>query len=407
MKGGNDHPNPETWQTPPPHVPTSCRPINLLPILFKVLEKLLLEHLLLIVQNKQLLPDHQFGFQQGQSTNHQTHRNEHVINTALESKQYCSAAFLDISQSGMSVSYSLPASRARSNGARRCYSLRWLARRQDSRRLTLRVKLLCGRFPHLLHTSDLPTSPDTITATFTDDTAVLAMDPDPTIASHKLQTSLLAIQIWLTKWRLKASGSKSPSLLGEQHVVQSTSTTNNFHKQKRLATLVYIWTDDSHGTSTFLPSGNTSESLSPSFTGCSVISPDSLLATNYYSTRSSSNLSGPMAYNSGDRLPLPISKSFNASNPKLMHHGTCLMWSSDRISKSLQLKKKSDDSALITVPENIHIPTASQFILRNHQNTNDWNDTCQLIWSQNFKSKCIHVVNISAIPHATPGFCHY
>jgi hypothetical protein len=33
--------------------------------------------------------------------------------------------------------------------------------------------------------------------------------------------------------------------------------------------LVYIWTDDSHGTSTFLPSGNTSKSLSPSFIGCS------------------------------------------------------------------------------------------------------------------------------------------
>jgi hypothetical protein len=48
----------------------------------------------------------------------------------------------------------------------------------------------------------------TTTATFADDTAVLATDPDPNIASHKLQTSLLAIQHWLTKWRLKANGSK-------------------------------------------------------------------------------------------------------------------------------------------------------------------------------------------------------
>jgi hypothetical protein len=46
------------------------------------------------------------------------------------------------------------------------------------------------------------------------------------------------------------------SLLAEQHVLQSTHTTNNFPKQKRLSILVYIWTDDSHGTSTFLPSGN-------------------------------------------------------------------------------------------------------------------------------------------------------
>jgi hypothetical protein len=46
------------------------------------------------------------------------------------------------------VSYSLLASRTRPDAARRCYSARWLARRQDYRRLALRVKLLCGRFPH-------------------------------------------------------------------------------------------------------------------------------------------------------------------------------------------------------------------------------------------------------------------
>jgi hypothetical protein len=42
-----------------------------------------------------------------------------------------------------------------------------------------------------------------------DDTAILATDPDPSIVSQKLQTSLLAIQHWLTKWRLKANSPKS------------------------------------------------------------------------------------------------------------------------------------------------------------------------------------------------------
>jgi hypothetical protein len=48
---------------------------------------------------------------------------------------------------GLPVSYTLLASRTQPNAARRCYAPRWLARRQDSRRLALRVKLLCGRFP--------------------------------------------------------------------------------------------------------------------------------------------------------------------------------------------------------------------------------------------------------------------
>jgi hypothetical protein len=51
--------------------------------------------------------------------------------------------------------------------------------------------------------------PGTTTATFADDTAVLATDSDPAIASHKLQTGLLAIQKWLKTWRMKANGTKS------------------------------------------------------------------------------------------------------------------------------------------------------------------------------------------------------
>jgi hypothetical protein len=39
--------------------------------------------------------------------------------------------------------------------------------------------------------ADLVTSPESTTATFADDTTVLAMDSDPATASQKLQTDLL------------------------------------------------------------------------------------------------------------------------------------------------------------------------------------------------------------------------
>jgi hypothetical protein len=56
-----------------------------------------------------------------------------------------------------------------------------------------------GPLLHLLYTAGLPTSPGSTTATFAGDTAVVAMESDPAIASQKLQTDLLAIENWFKK----------------------------------------------------------------------------------------------------------------------------------------------------------------------------------------------------------------
>jgi hypothetical protein len=81
-----------------PHELTTYRPINIHPVVSKVFEKLLLNRILTLVASHSLIPVHQFGFRKRHSTIEQTHRVVQRIHEALDTKQYCSTAFLDISQ---------------------------------------------------------------------------------------------------------------------------------------------------------------------------------------------------------------------------------------------------------------------------------------------------------------------
>lgn len=80
------------------NVVSSYRPISLLPILSKIFEKLLLKRLTPLLNKKNIIPNHQFGFRRKHGTPEQCHRIIKVISDSFENKKYCSAVFLDIQQ---------------------------------------------------------------------------------------------------------------------------------------------------------------------------------------------------------------------------------------------------------------------------------------------------------------------
>ncbi|CAK1579300.1 unnamed protein product [Parnassius mnemosyne] len=82
----------------PVHEITSYRPISLLPVTSKVCEKVLLQRLMKELRKRSIIPDHQFGFRQDHGTVEQVHRVCRTIRDALEHKEYCSSAFLDVQQ---------------------------------------------------------------------------------------------------------------------------------------------------------------------------------------------------------------------------------------------------------------------------------------------------------------------
>jgi hypothetical protein len=98
-----------------------------------------------------------------------------------------------------------------------------------------------GPLLYLLYSADLPTPTESTTTTFSNDTAVLAMDRDPGIASQKLQTNLDAIQKWLKKWRINASKFKSLHIaFTTQRETSPPVQINNIHLPQQ-EDVKYLW----------------------------------------------------------------------------------------------------------------------------------------------------------------------
>jgi hypothetical protein len=173
-----------------------------------------------VVANSRLIPNHQFGFRQRHSTAEQTHRIVQRINEAFENKQYCSAAFLYISQAFDKVWHT-----GLLYKLRRYLPLNYFLISKSylhSRHFLVKVETQYTELSSvnagvpqgsvlgpLLYIADLSTSPGSTAATFADDIAVVAVESSPAIASQKLQTDLLAMQNWFKKGRMKGNETKS------------------------------------------------------------------------------------------------------------------------------------------------------------------------------------------------------
>jgi hypothetical protein len=69
-----------------------------------------------------------------------------------------------------------------------------------------------GPLLYLLYTADLPTTNNTTVATFADDTALLATNSDPALASQQLQYHLDLLQEWCDKWKIKINQTQSSQI---------------------------------------------------------------------------------------------------------------------------------------------------------------------------------------------------
>lgn len=252
----------------PPHDVSSYRPISLLPILSKVFERLLLHRIQPTLTERNIIPRHQFGFRKQHATVEQVHRIVDIISKSLEEGSYCSAAFIDISQAFDKVWHEgllVKIKRALPN----CYPLfkSYLEERmfqikyRDTYTDFYRIKSgvpqgsILGPILYLIFTADFPTKKFTTTATFADDTVIMARHMNAALASYDLQEHLNEIQKWLKTWRIKANESKSvhttftmrkgncpPVTLNSKELPQSEVVKYlGLHLDRRLTYKNHIW----------------------------------------------------------------------------------------------------------------------------------------------------------------------
>ena len=176
-----------------------------------------------IINRKELIPKHQFGFRESHSTIDQVHRIVNFIETAFEEKKVCSAVFLDVSQAfdkvwheGLDIKLRsvLPKSYCdflSSYMADRFFRIKLEDEYSDLNPIAAGIPQgsILGPILYLIYTSDVPTSSNFFTATFADDTALLATGKSVEESSAVLQNAINLVHEWTNKWRIKLNNLKS------------------------------------------------------------------------------------------------------------------------------------------------------------------------------------------------------
>ena len=207
----------------PPHEVTSYRPISLLPVISKLFEKLLIRRIKPIIEEKGVIPSHQFGFRNKHSTIDQVHRITNIIENALEKREVCSTIFLDVAQAFDKVWHKgliyklkqyLPKQYSqilKSYISERCFRVKQEETYSELKAITAGVPQgsVLGPVLYLLYTCDIPTLENDTIATFADDTAILAVGKTSEEATEKLQIAVNKIHDWTRKWRIRLNESKS------------------------------------------------------------------------------------------------------------------------------------------------------------------------------------------------------
>lgn len=215
---------------------SSYRPISLLCSFSKLFEKILMERLFEVENFCTAIPSHQFGFRKEHGTDQQLFRVTQFILKAFESRKYCSAVYIDISEAFDRVWHAgllnklvklLPIELflvLQSYLHNRSFLVKGV---NDVKSRTCQIRAgvpqgsVLGPLLYTIYTSDMPLpSPNSsctlLLSTFADDTVIMATSEVLQYAIRANQRYLNRLETWAKLWCIKINASKTA------HIIYST-----------------------------------------------------------------------------------------------------------------------------------------------------------------------------------------
>ena len=205
-------------------IPSNYRPISILSVISKLIEKLTYNRLIKYLDKKQILNCNQFGFRTAHSTTHAiTAIHENILKNVDESKHTISI-FLDLSKAFDSVNHNILLDKLEHYGIRGTaleFFRSYLGNRQQFTMVNGQVSelltVICGvpqgstlgPLLFLLYINDLASASNFFVALFADDTGLQLSHEDIGTLTRLCNAELVTINNWFLANRLTANFSKA------------------------------------------------------------------------------------------------------------------------------------------------------------------------------------------------------
>lgn len=211
-----------------PKLASSYRPICLLPILGKLAEYFILTWLERETENKNLLPDTQFGFRKSHSAVHQVVRVTRYVRNRLQLKKATGMVLLDVAKAFDSVDHFYLASKIFLFGLpeplcqiigdflrERSFRVRIANEKSEWRPIRAGVPqgALLSPLLYALYTSDMPKMNHVNIAQFADDIAIYYSNKNFKCLVRRLQEETQLVINYLQDWKLKTNPNKCEAIL--------------------------------------------------------------------------------------------------------------------------------------------------------------------------------------------------